>query len=148
MYPYLIGITLLKSLNPYFRKHILDTLEGHDLLFINTFFIFLIVFAIFIYKTIFHNSLYDTIENYKNLSNTQILCIFLICALTVGSSILLYELDKNFNTPLLNFMFLKFASVLSLIFVGIFIFKEKYTWKQILGIVLTICGIYLITNKE
>jgi len=148
MYPYLIGITLLKSVNPYFRKHILDTLEGHDLLFINTFFIFLIVLSIFIYKTIFHKTLYDTIENYKNLTNSQILCIFLICALTVGSSLLLYELDKNFNTPLLNFVFLKFASVLSLIFVGIFIFKEKYTWKQILGITLAVLGIYLITNKE
>jgi drug/metabolite transporter (DMT)-like permease len=66
----------------------------------------------------------------------------------VGSSLLLYELDKNFNTPLLNFVFLKFASVLSLIFVGIFIFKEKYTWKQILGITLAVLGIYLITNKE
>jgi len=74
-------------------------------------------------------------------------CLFIIAILAVISSLFIFELDKKYNSPLLNSLFLKIASVVALCFVSIFIFKEKYTWKQILGILLAILGIYLTINK-
>jgi drug/metabolite transporter (DMT)-like permease len=67
--------------------------------------------------------------------------------LAVGSSIFIYEFDKNYNTPLINSMFMKIASTISLIFIGVFLFEEKYSWKQIIGVFLTILGIFLIAQK-
>lgn len=48
MIPYLVGLTTLGSIRPYFRKHILNTLDPSDFLFIN--FIF-ISFAVLLYFT-------------------------------------------------------------------------------------------------
>ena len=146
MYHYLFGLSILKSFTPYFRKHVLNTLNSHDMLFINTFFIFLIVFAFFLYKLAFDKAkpLIETFKNYKKLSVTQILSLFIMAFLAVGSSIFIYEFDKNFNTPLMNSMFMRAASTVSLILVGIFLFEEKYSWKQILGVFLTIFGVILI----
>ena len=51
MYFFLIITQLLKTFNPYFRKHILQDLETYDFLFINTFFIGLFVlFFLYIKK--------------------------------------------------------------------------------------------------
>jgi drug/metabolite transporter (DMT)-like permease len=67
--------------------------------------------------------------------------------LAVGSSIFVYEFDKNYNTPLINSTFMRTASTISLILVGIFLFEEKYSWKQIAGVFLTIFGVLLISQK-
>lgn len=147
MYYYIFGLTLLKSINPYFRKHILATLTGHDLLIINTFFIFIIVAIIFLYKCFFDKTIINTFNNYKKLSLTQLVCLFALATLAVVSSLFIFELDKNYNNPLINSLFLKVASVVALGFVSICIFKEKYNWKQIIGIILAGFGVYLITNK-
>lgn len=146
MYHYLIGLSLLKSFSPYFRKHILTTLSSHDLLFINTFVIFFMVLVFFLYKLLFdkQHSLQETFKNYKKLSITQILSIFVMAILAVFSAIFIFEFDKNYNTPLINSMFMKTASTISLILIGIFLFEEKYSWKQITGIFLMILGGYLL----
>jgi len=147
MYYHIFGLTILKSINPYFRKHILATLSSHDLLILNTFFIGIIVLCLFLYKCFFDKSIAETLNNYKKLSFSQIGCLFMIAILAVISSLFLFELDKKYNSPLLNSMFLKIASVIALCSVSIFIFKEKYTWKQIIGILLAILGVYLTVNK-
>jgi drug/metabolite transporter (DMT)-like permease len=104
------------------------------------------VFAFFLYKLTFDKAkpLIETFKNYKKLSVTQILSLLVMAFLAVGSSIFIYEFDKNFNTPLMNSMFMRAASTISLILVGIFLFEEKYSWKQILGVFLTIFGVILI----
>jgi drug/metabolite transporter (DMT)-like permease len=58
------------------------------------------------------------------------------------------EFDKNFNTPLINSLYLNTASVLTMLVIGVFLFKEKYDHIQILGIALIILGIYLFVNKN
>jgi len=149
MYQYIFGLSILKSFTPYFRKHVLTTLNAHDMLFINTFFIFSIVFCLFLYKLLFDKSkpLIETFKNYKSLTLTQLGALFVMAFLAVGSSIFIYEFDKNYNTPLINSMFMRTASTISLILVGIFMFEEKYSWKQILGVFLTIFGVYFISQK-
>jgi len=149
MYHYLFSLSIFKSFTPYFRKHLLTTLNSHELLFINTFFYFFLVLVFFLYKVFFDktNFIEKTFENYTNLSFSQFGCLALMALLAVSSSIFIIEFDKNYNTPLINSMFIKIASTISLIFIGIFFFEEKYHWKQILGFILTIIGIYLISQK-
>ena len=123
MYPFIFGLTIIKSINPYFRKHLLNILDSHDLLFINSFFISLIVFFVFLYKLFFDKKSLKTIaENYKKLTLSHYICILLISILTVSSSLLLYEFDKKYNTPLMNTMFIRCISILALFFTGFFLF--------------------------
>jgi drug/metabolite transporter (DMT)-like permease len=91
--------------------------------------------------------LIETFKNYRSLSFTQLGALFVMAFLAVGSSIFIYEFDKNYNTPLINSMFMRTASTISLILVGIFLFEERYSWKQIAGVFLTIFGVLLISQK-
>jgi drug/metabolite transporter (DMT)-like permease len=149
MYFFLALTTFLKTFNPYFRKHILDSLETHEYLFLNTFFVALLVFLYFLYKLIFHDKYFDKLVNKtKNLTILQVIYFIIIAFITISSSIVIINLDKYFNTPFINSILSKgFASIL-LLLVGIIIYKEKYNIKQIFGIFLTMVGLFLITCKE
>jgi drug/metabolite transporter (DMT)-like permease len=146
----LLGIVmLLKTMNPYFRKHILESLESHEYLFINTFFIAAFVFLFFLYKTIFHDKTFNKIINkVQHLTISQIICFTLIAFITVCSSAVFIHMDKYYNTPLINGLINKTIAAILLIGVGVFLFEEKYTYTQIFGIFLTIVGIYLVLNKR
>jgi drug/metabolite transporter (DMT)-like permease len=74
--------------------------------------------------------------------------IFIISLLAITSSIFLFELDKQYNTPLINSILLKTISIFVLIGTSIFIFSEKYSWTQFFGIFLTFVGFILIMNQE
>lgn len=150
MYHFGFGLSFLKSFTPYLRKTILNTLNSHDLLYLNALVYFLIVFLFFLYKLIFDKSksIIETIENYKNLTILQVICLFSMSFIAVLSSIFIFEFDKNHNTPLINSVFMKSFSTIALIFIGIFLFEEKYSWKQILGVFITLVGIFLILQKN
>jgi uncharacterized membrane protein len=72
----------------------------------------------------------------------------IIAFITIVSSIVLINLDKYFNTPLINSLVSKCISAILLLIVGIFIFKEKYNLKQVFGIFLTIVGLFLVSCKK
>lgn len=149
MYVYIFGIALLKSMSPYFRKHLLNSLNPHDMLFLNTFIICALVACIFTYKHCFdkNTSIKNTVNNFKKLTITQFISIFTICILAIVSSLVIFDLDKNFNTPLLNFIFINCGSIVLLLLIGCFFFKEKYNWKQLIGILLILIGTYLISMR-
>ena len=146
-----IGTTFLKSVVPYFRKHVLGTLNSDEFLLLNSSIIFIIVLIIFIIK-IFLGEQQETfkqiINNYKKMTYSQVICISIIASLTVVSSLFIYELDKKHNTPLVNTILLRSFSIISMILVAVFIFDEKYNWMQILGVVLAIVGVFLILQKS
>jgi hypothetical protein len=48
-----------------------------------------------------------------------------------GTMRLMYEFDKKYNTPLLKSLFIRCLSILTLFATSIFIFKERYNWKQL-----------------
>ena len=148
MFHFLVGITLLKSVRPYFRKHILDTLETHDFLFLNTLLISITVFLYFIFKCCTDKSMKKTFENYKNMTILQFVCILLLAVMTVFSTILLLEIDKNYSTPLINSMVMKFLSSIMLVIISIFFFKESYSYTQLMGILFTIIGIIMLTDTS
>ena len=117
MYFFLALTTFLKTFNPYFRKHILDSLETHEYLFLNTFFVALLVFLYFLYKLIFHDKYFDKLVNKtKNLTILQVIYFIIIAFITISSSIVIINLDKYFNTPFINSILSKgFASILLLL---------------------------------
>ncbi len=139
MFHFLIGITFLKSFIPYIRKHMLDILESHELLFINTIIYTILVSIVFLYKSKDGKHLH----NYKKMTMTHIICTILIAIITIASTLFAYEFDKKYNTPFLNTMFKMVASVVILFFIGVFFFKEKYTYKHIIGVGFMLSGALL-----
>jgi drug/metabolite transporter (DMT)-like permease len=149
MYPYILGIILLKSCIPYLKKHLLISLTSFELIYLNTFIIFILTLIIFLYKYIFHTHIIHNIfESYKKLTITQILAVSFISLSIIISSFFNNEFDKYFNTPLINSIFKKIISIIILVLIGVFLFEEKYNWKQITGIVLSIIGVYLLFQKD
>ena len=146
---FFLGIThFLKMLNPYFRKHILTTLESHEYLFLNTFFIACFVFLFFLYKVIFNDNTFNKLtDKIKKLTILQVIYFMIIAFITVFSSIILIHMDKNYNTPLINGLLNKVIAAILLLCIGIFMFEEKYNYKQISGVILTIIGLYLMITK-
>ena len=147
MYHYLVGLTIFKAMSPYLRKHVLLTLESREYFYLITFFIlFLSIFIFLVFET--KSSIKRMITNYQNLEYTHYICIFIISLLAITSSLFLFELDKQYNTPLVNSILLKTISIFVLIGTSLFIFGEKYSWTQIIGIFLTFIGIILVMNKD
>jgi len=149
MYFLLAVTSLLKTFSPYLRKHILDSIEGHEYMFINTFFVAFFVFLYFMYKIIYHDDMFDKlVNNMYKLTFLQVIYFILIAFITVVSSIVIINLDKNFNTPLINSMLSKGIAAVMLLFVATIIYKEKYNLKQVFGIFLTVLGLFLINCKK
>ena len=149
MYFFLFITSFLKTFDPYLRKHILDSLESHEFLFLNTLLVSLFVFSFFLYKILFHDDMFDKLMNKAiNLTFLQIIYFMLIAFITVISSIVIIQFDKEYNTPLINSLLLKGFTAVLLLLVGIFIYKENYNIKQIAGIFLTIIGLFLTTCKK
>ena len=149
MYFLLALVSLLKTFTPYLRKHILDSIEEHEYMFINTFFIVLFVLLYFIYKIIYHDDMLDKLtNNIYNLTFLQVIFFMLIAFITVVSSMVLVNLDKNYNTPLINSMLSKGIAAVMLLIVATIIYKEKYNLKQVFGIILTVIGLILINCKK
>jgi len=71
-----------------------------------------------------------------------------MAVLTVMTGLLIFELDQNYNTPLMNSVFIKSISTIALIFIGMFVFNETYEMHQIFGIFLVILGIYFTSQKS
>jgi len=149
MYLYLFIIQILKTCNIYFRKHLLDTLEAHEYLFINTFLIACFVVFLCIYKILYEKfSFKKLLGKVKKLSILQICFLIIIAIVTMSSSFFFINIDKKHNTPLINRLLSKVLSTILLVLIGVFFFKEKYNLKQFIGIFLTIIGIYLTMNKN
>ena len=139
---------IFKTLNPYFRKHILDSLEIHEYMIINTFFVATFVFIYFLYKIIFHDHSFEKlVKKVEELSILQVVFFIIIGFVTLCSSIVFIHMDKYYNTPFINGILAKGMSALLLMAVGIFMFKEEYTYMQIFGVFLTIIGLYFVVNK-
>jgi drug/metabolite transporter (DMT)-like permease len=150
MYGILLGLTLLKPFRPYFRKHISDILDHHEYFLLSTLMILFIIFMYTVYLVCISKTttVGKMLENVSCLSCTEVSAIFVLSCLTVISGLLIFELDKNHNTPLMNDVLLKSMSTIAVICVGVFIFKEKYKIHQVGGIGLVIAGLYLASRKN
>jgi len=148
MYHYLFGLSLLKSITPYFRKHVLTHLDPHDFFLVNVFSITFIVMCILLYRYFFDKTFDKKFKKITSMKLSHIGCILVLAVLTVVSSITIMSLDKNHNTPLLNSIFLRVISTITFVLVSIFVFKENYTLLQFFGISLIILGSFLVSKDK
>ena len=148
MYSIFLGLTLLQQFRPYFRKYISNSLDSHEYFFLNTMIIFFVISLYIVYLlTTKQTTFSKLVSNIYSLTYTEVFFILLMAVLTVFSGILVFHLDKNYNTPLINNVFLKSISTIALLCIGMFVFNEKYHAHQILGIFLIISGIFLTVYK-
>lgn len=82
-----------------------------------------------------------------SLNFMEIGSVIVLSALTVLSGIMLFEFDKSYNTPLINTIFIKSIGALSIVFIGVVIFEESYSYANWLGILMIIIGLYLVMVK-
>jgi|688.fasta_scaffold671734_2 drug/metabolite transporter (DMT)-like permease len=149
MYQYIVAASLFKSFIPYIRKHVLNTINSHDMLYINALIFFIIVCFIFIYNVIFNKKIISTtINNYNKLNAIQIACLFAISLMAVIVAYLIYELDKFHNTPFINYIVVFSLTIIFSIFISMYIFNEKYNIRHFFGVILTFIGIYLMTSNK
>jgi len=148
--PILIGsLSLLQQFRPYFRKYISDKMNHHEYIFINSLFICAIICIYLVFLVVTEKTtMTEIITTYKSLTLQEIGFLTALSVLTVISGVVVYELDKNINTPFLNSIYFKVAGMLALFAIGVLLFKETYKTHQIVGIGITILGIYLMSMKN
>lgn len=139
----------VKVLTPYIRKNLLLTLEPFECLFLNSIVVLCLCFILLGYKILAEeHKMANTAQKFANLSYAQYVFALLIGMATVLASMVVLTFDKHYNTPLINTTIFKIASVIMLLFVGVVIFKERYDYKQIIGLFLVIIGGVLVFHKS
>jgi drug/metabolite transporter (DMT)-like permease len=147
MYGVLFGVSIMKSLRPFFKKNVLKSIDEEDFLFLNTFFICLFVVCYFFYNFTRKKKKKIDFSKYKNLSTSEIVSMMGVSLFTVISTILVLQLDKGEQTPFITSMLTKGFSTIFVIAIGMIVYKENYSKLQIMGIGLILLGIYFISNK-
>ena len=149
MYSLFIGLTFLQQFRPYFRKYISSTLEAHEYVLLNTVLILVLLLMYVMYLLCMRKTTLSKLKkNVLSLSTGERICLLVMALLTVLAGLLIFELDKNYNTPLMNSMYLKALSTIALLVVGVLIFKEYYNIHQVLGVVLILLGMYMTSIKR
>ena len=142
---HIAGLTAINSSRPYFRKHVLNTLDPHDYLFVNGIFMAVAITLYFAYLYFFDtHSVNKTFKNCCKLTYTQMFSLAILSAFALFGTLLILDADKNHNTPSMNYIIFKSISMICLFLIGYFIFEEVYNWKQIAGIGLIIVGITVL----
>jgi drug/metabolite transporter (DMT)-like permease len=111
-------------------------------------FIYSITLVIFIIIKYFYNR-NESIETFKNLKSVEIKDIVFLSIISfffIYSTMMVYE-NEHKDTAFMNSVLLRGGTLIGVLLVGIFFYKEKYTWKQVIGIILSLSGIYLLMNK-
>lgn len=148
MYPYFLFISFLQQFRPYFRKHISNSLDHHEYLFLNSLCVSFISILYLVYLYSIRKITFSKmIDNYGSLTLTEFVCIIVLSLLTIISAVFMFEADKNHNSPLINSLFMKSAGAIAVLCVGLFLFKESYKFHQFIGIGLILLGVYLTSNK-
>jgi drug/metabolite transporter (DMT)-like permease len=145
---HLLGSIFLRTIDPYFRRHLTSkSLNATDYMYLETF-IYTSVLILFIIFKYFYDKK-EAFESFKNLQNIKIRDIIFMSITSfffIYSTLMIYENEHN-NTAFINGVFLRGGTLIGILIVGIFFYKEKYTWKQVVGIIFTFIGIYLLMNK-
>jgi len=70
----------------------------------------------------------------------------LVSFLTITSTIVIMNMDQS-SLSTTSMTVMKSISTIILVLLGIFLYKEKYNFTQLYGVLLTVVGIYFIASK-
>ena len=145
---YIFGSIFLKTIDPYYRRHLTsNSLNAADYMYLETF-IYTFVLIIFIMFKYFYNKK-EAIESFKNLKNVELKDIIFMAVISIFfiySTLMIYE-NEHDNSAFLNSILQRGGTLIGILLVGIVFYKEKYNWKQIIGIVLSFAGFYFLMDK-
>lgn len=147
MYHILFGISILKSMEPFFRKDVLQTFNSEEFLFVNTLMISILIILYTLYMYMTRKTKFNIVGKLKTFSFVQIVFLISLALITFISTVSIFQISKEFNTQNLNALVKTLTTVFAL-FIGVTFYNEQYTANQIYGIIITIIGIYLITKKD
>lgn len=131
-----LTVSLLKVFHPYMRKHMLQHISYGEFIFLNS--ILICTFS-FIYTYIWKKA---DIWKLSNLSLKEYAISSLLACVTIISSIMVFKLQEDGIVS--STFILKMMSSLTVLIIGIFIYNETITPKQLCGIILGILAILLI----
>ena len=138
------GLAAIKQALPYFRKYISRSLDSNEYVMLNAIFILIIVSTYtFVVK---NKSVGHLLNKYRDMTIIEIGAMFLLAMVTVITTMVIFNLDKSYNTPALNSIYLKSLGVIFLMMIGIFLFGESYKMHQLMGVGLVASGIYLVSS--
>lgn len=147
MYHILLGISALKSMEPFFRKDVLQTFNNEEFLFVNTLMISLLIILYTLYMHFTKKSQLNVLKKIRNFSFVQVVFLVALAFITFISTVSIFKISSEFNTQNLNALIKTLTTVFAL-GIGVTFYNEQYTATQIYGIITTIVGIYLITKKD
>lgn len=131
-----LTVSLLKVFHPHIRKEILQHISYGEFIFLNS---VLIGIISFVYTYIWQEA---DIHKLTNLSLQQYISAFFLAAVTIISSIIVFKIQENGVVS--SSFILKMVSSFMMLIVGIFLYNETITPKQLCGIFLGILAILLI----
>jgi drug/metabolite transporter (DMT)-like permease len=146
---HLYGSIILKTIDPYFRKYLVsNTLNSSDYLYLETF-IYTGVLLIVLLFSYFHkkSNVIETFKNFQNVKMRDIVVMVIMSLFWIYSSLKFYE-NESKNSPFINTVMIRGGPLIGILIVGIFFYKESYSWKQIIGMIMTLFGIYLLMDKS
>ena len=141
----ILGITLMKSMRPIFKKNVMSSIDGYSFIFLNTLFICFFVMLYFLYLQSRNVEFYNVIGNCFNMNCFQFVSMILISLFTVLSTIFVMN-QTEMSTTMATIM--KSISTVILVLIGIFLYREKYSMIQFYGVFLTIVGIFFISSGK
>ena len=143
----MIGSGLINSIKPFCKKHILNSLDPHEFVFLNTFLITLFLLLYFIYLSINNKyNIYGLYDKYTNLSKSQFLAIVGISTITLSSTFIGLTMNKTNGINIKNNLIIKSITTILVIAIGVYVYEEEYTRIDIFGIFLILVGIYMINS--
>jgi drug/metabolite transporter (DMT)-like permease len=125
-----------------------NVLTAKEYLYLETFCYSFMLF-LFIVFNFFNNKKesFDTIKNLQKLQIRDIMYILITSIFFIYTTLMIYENEHN-NSAFMNSLLLRGGTLIGILLVGIFFYNEKYNWKQILGIILSLLGIYLLMCEK
>jgi drug/metabolite transporter (DMT)-like permease len=138
MYYIIAGLSLADTFRPYLRKHITQAINPWEFMFMNSIVIGLIT-GLYCY---FHKR--ENPVNLLNLAPSQYLSVLIIGLITVMGSLFYFSVEKD-NIVSTSFLW---RGISTIVFVGtgLFLFEENLTVTQLIGILITIVGSFLVAK--
>jgi drug/metabolite transporter (DMT)-like permease len=145
----MVGSGIINTIKPFCKKHILNSLDGHEFVFLNTFLITSILLIYFIYLSVYQShekyNLHGLYNKYTNLSKSEICAIVGLSLITLSSTFIGLH-NQNKITNVKNNLIMKSITTILIIAIGIYMYEEEYNKIDIIGIIFILCGIYLVNN--
>jgi len=129
-------ISIIKSARPFIKRNLFTEISSAEFIFVNSLFIGIVSF---VYAYLYEK---NELSGLWRLSYTQYLMGLFLASMTVVSSIILFELQRD--SILSSAFMLKIISAVGLVIVGFLFYEEQISGKQLAGIFLAFLATVLL----